>query len=1064
MVGPVILVAAALGTSFLLPLFEAIGRRIAVALAFVVLAAFLAVSVSWVLFGGADGAEIVSQTAGFSAPLSINLAVGLQEAIILVVINVVAILGLGAMVARGEHSWHGKQIVLFFVFLLGSFGLVMTRDLFNVFVFMEISGIAVFGLLSTSRDGRAFEAGFKYMVASGLASIFFLIGIAFVYQKSGSLNIADINASAALFLDGTGSLALVFLLAGILVELKPAPANGWALDVYQAADPGLGALISAINATAMVVVLSRILPLFGAPFVYVLTIAGAAAFVVPQVQALRQESFKRMLGYSSVAQIGLVVLALVVGPEPVAIAGLLVPAAFVLLLNHALAKAGLFWIAAAFGDDRTGSPASLRSNPVALVAVGVLVLALLGLPPFPGFWAKWNLVVAFGANRSYALMAIVLGGSLLEVVYLMRWFVGTARGVTDEGTTLGEEIPEDFAVKRIASVEKGSTVLSGSLASAVVSALALSGAGLAAVASSGVGLPIALVLGALGAFAVLDLLKVPARFQAILSAAGVAYYGFRVVPTLDAIPRIFALIFAAGAVVQLIALTARSDRRTGLVALTSGMVAALLALTWVASPLALFVAWELMTLTSFLLVLRGARASAAGLRYIVFSLASAFLMLAAFSVSGLQLFAGGMSGFGSGVSVGANVLLALAILIKLGSVGVHIWLPASYAEAEDEVSSLLSAVLSKAGIFLLFAAAMAFAVPVARGVSLNSLLGWIGAATAIAGAMMALFQEDIKYTLAYSSMSQIGYIVLGFAAMTHLGWVSGLYLAVTHLLFKSMLFLAIAGVVSRTGTRLMYQMGGLIKKMPFTFVSVLIGIIALSGVPPLSGFGGKWLLYSALLERGWYLQAGLALFSSAIAFLYLFRLIHSIFLGQRKAIHDEVREASVFYLIPQFICIIAIMAISMYPNLLIVPLQNAIEPLLAGTVRWDGYAVITSLGYWNGNAVMYVTMGVFLVPLAWLMLVKGRVYRVEQFNIVFAAERPHTPESTHYAYNFFGHYKKAFGSLVDPWVERFWSGAVSATDTVSHGLRSWNTGNPQTYAFQIVLYLLLIVLIAGGGF
>ena len=251
--------------------------------------------------------------------------------------------------------------------------------------------------------------------------------------------------------------------------------------------------------------------------------------------------------------------------------------------------------------------------------------------------------------------------------------------------------------------------------------------------------------------------------------------------------------------------------------------------------------------------------------------------------------------------------------------------------------------------------------------------------------------------------------------------------------------------------------------MPLTFVSVLIGIIAVSGVPPLSGFGGKWLLYTALFERGWYLQAALALFSSGVAFLYLFRLIHSIFLGQRSAIHDEVREAPVWFLIPQFVFIAVIMAISMYPNLILHPLQAVVEPVFASTVRWEGYSVISSLGYWNGNAVMYVTMGVFLGPLVWLLIVKGRVYRVEQFNIVYAAERPHTPETTHYAYNFFGHYRKAFGRLLDPWVERFWSGVAAAGASLSRGLRGWNTGNPQTYALQIVLYVLLITVVARGG-
>ena len=107
---------------------------------------------------------------------------------------------------------------------------------------------------------------------------------------------------------------------------------------------------------------------------------------------------------------------------------------------------------------------------------------------------------------------------------------------------------------------------------------------------------------------------------------------------------------------------------------------------------------------------------------------------------------------------------------------------------------LLSSVLSKAGLFMLFGIAVLFTVPV-YGVNLTELLGWIGVLTAIGGAFFALFQEDIKYTLAYSSMSQMGYMLLAFSLMSQLGWVDSIYLAVTHLLFKGMIFIAIAGVI-----------------------------------------------------------------------------------------------------------------------------------------------------------------------------------------------------------------------------------------------------------------------------
>jgi formate hydrogenlyase subunit 3/multisubunit Na+/H+ antiporter MnhD subunit len=1092
MVSPIILVAASLAFAFLYPLIERLGRRPAALSGMAVLLAFFAVTVSWVtaLLTGAGPA--VSDTAGFNAPLSINLVVGLEEALALGVITLLAIAALATLTLRSDSPWHGKQVVLFFVLVLGSYGLVMTRDLFNIFVFLEISGISLIGLLTTSRDGRVFEAGFKYMIASGLASAFFLIGVAFVYRATGSLNIADIAAAAPESLSDTaGILGLLFLLAGILVELKPAPANGWALDIYQAADSGVGALLSGVNATAMVFVLYRTLPIFlgasSAVFTPVLLAAGAAAFLMPQVQALLQESCKRMLGYSSVAQVGLVVIALTVAPGEISVAGVPVAVALVILLNHAVAKAVLFWVAGAVDDDRSGRgdslPVSLRDRPALLIPAAVAVCALLGLPPFPAFWAKWVLVMHLGGTGAVTLLIVVLGGSLVEVLYLGRWLVLSARSSEDDATVTAARIPADFVplphppgaagaagteTVEAAAAAGAAGRRAGSPAAtlaAAFGAIALTAAGVAVLSSAAIGMGVYLILGGVAFFALTDLLRVPLRGQVVPAIAvliGASYLAF---PFRFSLQAVFVLIFGIGAAIQLIALLSHRGRRPGLVALTVGMVLSLVALTTAQSPRELFLTWELMTLFSFFLIIRGRVAAAAGMRYLAFSLGSAMLMLAAFSVGGGAVLGMGTPGAVSleAGNVWGAVLLTLSVLTKLGALGLHIWLPVSYAEAEDEVSSLASSVLSKAGIYLLFLGAGTFAIPLLGTVHLNVLLGWVGIATAIVGAMMALFQEDIKYTLAWSSMSQIGYMVLAFALMSHLGWVTALYLAINHLLFKGMLFLAVAGVVARTGTRLMYQMGGLIKRMPFSFVSVLIAIIALSGVPPLSGFGGKWLLYTALLEEGWYLQAAFALFSSALAFLYLFRLIHVIFLGQRKGHHDALREAPVGVLVPQFIFVIGIMVISMYPNLLIQPLQRVIEPFFTGTIRWEGYTVISSLGYWNGNAVMYVTMGVFIGPLLWLLAVKGRTYRVEQFNIVYAAEHPHTPESTHYGYNFFGHYQKAFGRLLDPWTERFWGSVTASGETLSQTLRSWNTGNPQTYAFQIMLYLLLIYLFAQGG-
>jgi NADH:ubiquinone oxidoreductase subunit 5 (subunit L)/multisubunit Na+/H+ antiporter MnhA subunit len=263
---------------------------------------------------------------------------------------------------------------------------------------------------------------------------------------------------------------------------------------------------------------------------------------------------------------------------------------------------------------------------------------------------------------------------------------------------------------------------------------------------------------------------------------------------------------------------------------------------------------------------------------------------------------------------------------------------------------------------------------------------------------------------------------------------------------------------------MMYKMGGLIKNMPFTFVATMIAIIAMSGVPPLTGFGGKWLLFNAIMDKGWYWLAALAFFSSAVAFLYMFRLLQTVFLGQRKLEHAKLREAPAILLVPQFLLIAVIMLFSAYPKLLLDVLSAAVSPWLAGGLVWDGLALQTPLGYWNAPMIMGVVGGVWMIPLVFLLLISLtlKIQKVQQFNIVYAAERPHRPEDTHFAYQFFAHYERALGFLVRPRATAFWNAVVESSHTLAGALRVFYNGNGQTYALFILMYLVALYMVNGG--
>jgi NADH:ubiquinone oxidoreductase subunit 5 (subunit L)/multisubunit Na+/H+ antiporter MnhA subunit len=296
--------------------------------------------------------------------------------------------------------------------------------------------------------------------------------------------------------------------------------------------------------------------------------------------------------------------------------------------------------------------------------------------------------------------------------------------------------------------------------------------------------------------------------------------------------------------------------------------------------------------------------------------------------------------------------------------------------------------------------------------------------------------------------------------MTHLGWLTGFTFTINHFLYKAILFLTIGAVVLRVGTHNMYEMGGLIKKMPLAFIAVLIGIIALSGVPPLSGFSAKWLLYNAVILKGWYFQGIIVFFAGIVAFLYLFKLISSVFLGQLKDNHRNVKEISIWFLIPIYILIIGLMIFSAMPHLILKPMGEMISVWFPeGGLTWTGTLARTEIGYWNGPAIM-ITVGImFVILLGWLMLLSRKAEKVKQFNIVYSGERPFRPETTHISYNIFAGYNKALGFLVLPGITNFWNWVSNAVhDLASLGRRIYG-GNGQTYMVHIILYLVVIFII-----
>lgn len=1052
MVSALHILTAALAAAFLMGLLKESQRGLAYAITLVTLAFMGWISAGWLwTFAGSDAAAVEIFTAGAQPPFAINLRIGLAEAALTLLINLVGLFS--ALVLKDTLLALGRRaMAVWLVAVMALSGIVLTRDLFNLFVFFEMTVIATAGLVLLSEhsknDGQALAAGFKYLIVSQFISAFLLIGILFAYHATGTLNIDGMAAAVPLLSGGAAqafALAFFLIFIAIVAELKPFPANGWALDLYESAHPAFSALFSAATGAAALFAVDKLLLIGGDAWLPMATGIGIVTFIGANLLALPQTNDRRLLGYSSIAQTGLILAALgqrdILGDHAPYIAG-------GLLLSHAVAKAGLFWLSGLIATRGLEGWAALRGNPVLIFAFVSFLCMLTGLPPFPGFYAKWELIHQLAGADRIALLGLILFGALLEAGYLFRWF----------GYIMKREAPTGAV-----NVASNST-FAVLFALAAAWTLGFIWGELSALQFERSNLLLALPLLFALSFLLLD--PLPVWLKNSLAIAGLLAWFYLTYAEYDPLHLIFAVIFLIGGALTLLASFHAHGQRIGFYPSAMLMFAGLAMLIRATDSFDFFVAWELLTAGSYFLILRGKHSEPHALAYILFSLGGAFLILAGFALAtqGAPHFAlAALAGLAQPLAPWVFLLLAIGFMTKTAAIGLHIWLPGAHAEAETDVSPMVSGILLKAGLYGLIVLLLSMGRQDFYGVDLINAMLWIGAITALIGNLLAIFQEDAKRLLAYSSIGQMGYAMFGLALMNHLGWLMALMFVINHYVYKSMLFLAVGGVAKRTGTREMYRMGGLITLMPLSFIATLIGIIAVSGVPPLSGFGGRWIFYNAILTAEARLPMVIIFLAGPIAFLYLFRLIYTLFLGQLKDELRRVKEAPFWIVLPQMIYVAILMVVAVAPGLVLRHVDTYLNGFFPnGGLTWEGGAITSQFGYWNPVAIMISVGVIFMTLFAWLLFVNRRAQKVKQFNIVFSAERPFRPETTHFAWNFFAPYRKALGFLTLPLVTLFWSTITDLLHTAGDLARRFYTGNGQTYAFHLLAFVVIVYLFGMG--
>ncbi|MDX1655372.1 MAG: monovalent cation/H+ antiporter subunit D family protein, partial [Candidatus Competibacteraceae bacterium] len=422
------------------------------------LAWLVALVVSWLAF--AIALVLLAQTleegvvsyamGGWQPPIGIEYRVDPVNAIMLLIVA-----GTGALMMPYARTSVEREIparnqglfyTAYLLCLTGLLGIAITGDAFNVFVFLEISSLSTYALISLGRDRRALTAAYQYLIMGTIGATFILIGIGMLYMMTGTLNMADLAMRVPQVADTrTVQAAFAFLTVGISLKLALFPLHLWLPNAYAFAPSVVTAFLAATATKVAVYLLLRFFfTVFGAwsfetlRLDWILMPLALVGIVSASVVAIFESDVKRMLAYSSVAQIGYMILGIRFGSVLGVTAGILH------LFNHALMKGALFLalgcVAYRLGSVELTRLAGLgRQMPWTMAAFVVAGLSLVGVPLTAGFVSKWYLVLGALEHGWWPVALLVLLTSLLALAYIWRVVeVAYFRAIPESSTQIRE--------------------------------------------------------------------------------------------------------------------------------------------------------------------------------------------------------------------------------------------------------------------------------------------------------------------------------------------------------------------------------------------------------------------------------------------------------------------------------------------------------------------------------------------------------------------------------------------------------------------------------------------------
>ncbi|MDF1562032.1 MAG: monovalent cation/H+ antiporter subunit D family protein [Deltaproteobacteria bacterium] len=434
---PLWIIVALFVGALALPLVRRLSARavLPTALLFSTLAVAASLRTAHLVFALTEAGEgaLSHHLGGWPPPWGIELRVDNLSAVMVLLVNLLSWLvllfshrGLPERLKSRAHFFYS----LYLLFTMGMSGFVMTGDLFNLYVFLEVIALTGYALVAVG-DPEAPFAAFRYVIIGTLGAAFYLLGLAYLYGLTGSLNFVDVARQVAL-LEGPEAqrallVALAFLVTGFGIKAALFPLHAWLPDAYAYSPNVTTALMGAVGIKMGAYGIFRVLYTLyrvgpAGDYSAVLDLMGwlsALAIIIGSLLAIAQTDLKRMLAYSSVSQIGYVLLGFSLANDDGLTGGVLH------MINHAVMKCALFMVTGAI-VTRLGHRDIRRFDglgrhlPFTMAAFGVASLSMVGIPPTAGFFSKWYLVLGAVEGGRWPFVIIILASSLLNAIYFFR--------------------------------------------------------------------------------------------------------------------------------------------------------------------------------------------------------------------------------------------------------------------------------------------------------------------------------------------------------------------------------------------------------------------------------------------------------------------------------------------------------------------------------------------------------------------------------------------------------------------------------------------------------------------